>query len=469
MEEQNIFTDNQPVGSQAETETPVASTQTFTSSQAYTSAYSNTPVRPTYSPVEKKKNTPVVFKILLAAVIGLCFGVCASIGIYAVNEITGKNIISFDNSTEIAQLEEKINDLQKQVGTQAVIANSSDLVSGSSAVKYGDAMDVTAVVDKVMPSMVSVINTAEEKYSYWGRTYSEEQQYSGSGIIIGENDDELLLVTNFHVVENNIALSVQFNDESEAEAYVKGFDSSVDIAVIAVKKEDLSESTKKAITIATLGDSDSLKIGEPAIAIGNALGYGQSVTTGVISALNRDINMENSSNQLIQTSAAINPGNSGGALLNIEGKVVGINSSKIASAQIEGMGYAIPISQVRDIIEELSNRETRFKVSEDEKGYIGIQGATVDSQASQTYGMPVGVLITKIYDNSAAAKAGLNYGDVIVKVDGQSISTIEMLQDTLNYYKGGDTVKVTVSRSTTTGYEEMDFEVTLGVKSELVD
>lgn len=466
MEEQNNFTEYNEASYENSRNNEVKEEQQTPPVQK--AVYEPTPAI-NYSPVQEKKKTPVAFKVLLAAVIGLCFGICAAVGIYAVNEVTGKQIISIGGSSQIEELENKIEDLQKQIGTQAVIANTNGNGSATQVINTTNVSDVTRVVDIVMPSMVSVTNTSEETYSYWGRQYKQEAQSSGSGIIIGENDDEYLLVTNFHVVENNVNLLVQFIDETEAEAYVKGYDSSVDIAVIAVKKETLSNETKKAIAIAALGDSDNLKIGEPAIAIGNALGYGQSVTTGVISALNRDINMENSSNSLIQTSAAINPGNSGGALLNIEGEVVGINSSKIASSQIEGMGYAIPISQVRDIINELSNRETRFKVNEDEKGYIGIQGATIDDSASQMYGMPKGVLITKIYEGSAAANAGLNYGDIIIKVDGQSVSALENLQDLLSYYKGGDTVKVTVLRSSTTGYDEVDVEVTLSTKDILND
>lgn len=328
----------------------------------------------------------------------------------------------------------------------------------------GVVTDVTQVVDKVMPSMVSITNLFTETYSYWGRQYSQEQEASGSGIIVGENDSEYLIVTNYHVIEANKQLTVFFADGSQAAAYEKGYDDSIDIAVLAVQKADLTADTKNAISIAVMGDSTTLKIGEPAIAIGNALGYGQSVTTGVISALNRDINMENTCTNLIQTSAAINPGNSGGALLNIYGDVIGINSNKIGGNAVEGMGYAIPISEVKDTIEAFMSRETRYQVASEERGYIGINGATVDDSLSMIYGIPKGVYVTGIYQDSAAGLAGIEVGDVITKIDGQSISELSELQELLTYYRGGDTITVTIMRAGVSGYDEYDIEVTLSNK-----
>lgn len=415
--------------------------------------------------MEENKKTSAGFKILVGALVGIVFGICAGLGLYAVNQLTGSAVFSISGESKIDKLEKKIEELEKKAGS-ASLGNSSENGNNIGVNTISSVVtDVTDVVEKVMPSMVSVTNLYEEKYSYWGYTYSQEQQASGSGIIIGENDDELLLVTNYHVVQDCVQLTVQFVDETQAPAYVKGFDSSVDIAVIAVKKDELEDGTENNISIAKMGNSDALKIGEPAIAIGNALGYGQSVTTGVISALNRDIEMENTCRSLIQTNAAINPGNSGGALLNIAGEVIGINSNKIGGETVEGMGYAIPISEVKDIIDELMQRETRVELAEDERGYLGIQGATVDEMAEQTYGIPKGVYVTKVYERSAAAQYGIILGDVIKKVDGQSVSSIEDLQKLLSFYKGGETVHLVISRSGNNGYEEMDLDVTLGTKT----
>ena len=274
-------------------------------------------------------------------------------------------------------------------------------------------------------------------------------------------------MTNYHVIEDSLDLKVQFIDESVATAKVKGSASSMDLAVLAVNISDLEASTLESISIATLGDSNSLKVGEPAIAIGNALGYGQSVTTGVISALDRQIEMAEdgtTSGTLIQTDAAINPGNSGGALLNMKGEVIGINSNKIGGSAIEGMGYAIPISNAKPIIEDLMSRETKDKVEQEKKGYLGISGLDVTSDVSAMYGMPEGVFVTQVYEGGAKS-AGMLKGDIIVGFEGSKIRTMEDLQGYLEYYEMGETVEVTVQRGNAGGYEEITLQIMLGAQS----
>lgn len=324
--------------------------------------------------------------------------------------------------------------------------------------------DVTKVVDSVMPSVVSIFGTYMVTEDFWGYHFSQEDEGSGSGIIVGENEEELLIVTNNHVVADSTSLSVQFVDEQTCEAQVKGTDADSDLAVIAVDRESLSEETKQAIRIATLGDSDELKVGEPAIAIGNALGYGQSVTTGVISAVNRQdsVNERGESLFLIQTDAAINPGNSGGALLNVYGEVVGINSSKIAGSMVEGMGYAIPISTAKPIIEELMSKKTRIPVGESEKGYLGISGLNVTDDVHDSYGLPYGVYIAQVYDGTPADRAGMKKGDIITRFDGESVETMEQLSLLLDCTPVGSKVQIVVMITTSSGYEERMIEVVLG-------
>ena len=323
--------------------------------------------------------------------------------------------------------------------------------------------DVTNVVEAVMPSVVSITNTSIVTQSFWGQQFTSENASSGSGFIVGENENELLIVTNNHVITDSTELKVQFIDESVATAKIKGADSNMDLAVLAVPLEQLEQKTREVISIAVLGDSESLKVGEPAIAIGNALGYGQSVTTGVISALNRQIMVEDGTTvgSLIQTDAAINPGNSGGALLNVNGEVVGINSNKMGGNAIEGMGYAIPISKAKPIIEELMSRETRDKVAQERKGYLGISGLDVTSEVSKMYGMPLGVYVAQVYEGGAA-KAGMLKGDIITAFDGNTVTTMEELQEYLEYYEIGSTVLVTIERPTAGGYIEQTLLVSLG-------
>ncbi len=336
---------------------------------------------------------------------------------------------------------------------------SATTVSGESLAVV---TDVTSMVQEVMPSLVMIHNNYTASASYFGYVQQEEATASGSGIIVGQNDSELLVATNYHVIEGADTLEVIFDDGTTVEAVVKGTDSDMDLAVIAVVLDQIPQETRDIIKIATLGDSDSLTLGEPAVAIGNALGYGQSVTTGVISALNRSIEVEEGVSQsFIQTDAAINPGNSGGALLNINGEVIGINSNKIGGDTIEGMGYAIPISVAKPIIEKLMNEETKLRVSEDERGYIGISGVSVTSSVSAGYGIPQGVYVAEVSRGGGAEDAGIQKGDVITGFDGEEITSMEDLQNRLQYYAQGTTVPITVMRQNGSEYEEYTYDVTL--------
>jgi serine protease Do len=332
--------------------------------------------------------------------------------------------------------------------------------------------DVTQVVEAVMPSIVSVSTFYTETYNYFGRQFSDESESSGSGIIVGENDTEILIVTNYHVVQDANTLHIKFVDGSVAEAQVKGSQPNMDLAVIAVNLADLSSATRESIAIATLGNSDTLKVGEPAIAIGNAMGFGQSVTTGVISALDRESSYSTGTfgyggyhieGDFIQTDAAINPGNSGGALLNIKGEVIGINSSKIGGTTIEGMGYAIPISAAKPIIAELMTQETRARVEQANQGFLGITGATVDDEAAEIYGLPKGVYISQVIEGTAAEKYGIMISDIITRFGGVQINSMEELQRTLAYYSAGEEVEIIIMRGEAmSGYSEMTVKITLG-------
>ena len=334
--------------------------------------------------------------------------------------------------------------------------------------------DVTEVVKQVMPSVVSVNNKYIERMTFFGQDFSQEVGGSGSGIIVGKNDTELLLVTNYHVVESAEELTVQFVDGTQSQAQIKGLDADKDLAVIAVQLTDIEGDTMNQIAIAKLGSSEELTVGEPVIAIGNALGYGQSVTTGVISALDRAIqttatqsqspvqNEDMEINTFIQTDAAINPGNSGGALLNSKGEVIGINSSKIGGSTIEGMGYAIPISDARPIIEDLMTKQTRLKVAEEDRGYLGITGVDVTSDSVQLYGLPRGVYVSSVTDGSGAAQAGLVRGDIITAINGEEVSSMVELKEELAYYAAGTTVELTIMQGSPTGYQAKTVSLTLG-------
>ncbi|MCI8923167.1 MAG: trypsin-like serine protease [Lachnospiraceae bacterium] len=326
-----------------------------------------------------------------------------------------------------------------------------------------------------MPCVVSINNRYVEKMSFWGQVYSSEARSAGSGFIVGKNETELLLVSNQHVVASAEELTVQFVDGTQAQAQIKGVDVDKDLAVIAVQLEDIEADTMSKISIAKLGDSDSLTVGEPAIAIGNALGYGQSVTTGVVSALDRAIastdNMETAStgdteiNTFIQTDAAINPGNSGGALLNMKGEVIGINSNKIGGSAVEGMGYAIPISDVKPIIENLMSKQTRLKVDEDKRGYLGITGVDVKDDYSELFDLPKGVYVSSVVEGAAADQAGIMRGYVITAINGEEIESMLELKEELTYYAAGDTVELSIMKMMSQGYETDTVSVTLGKQS----
>lgn len=363
-------------------------------------------------------------------------------------------------------------------GSESASASSSSLVTATSTAQSENrgSMDVSDIASAVMPSIVSITNRSVQEvqnyfsmFGYGGQIQTQETESCGSGIVIGENDSELLIVTNYHVVENADTLSACFIDNQAYEANLKGADPDNDLAVIAIPLENLSEDTLSQIQIATIGDSDALKVGEQVVAIGNALGYGQSVTTGIVSATDRTLQTEvsavsTSSEELptyIQTDAAINPGNSGGALVNMNGEVVGINSAKLASTEVEGMGYAIPVSRVSDIIETLMNETTRTKVSDAEKSSIGITGITVNEAINQAYDIPAGVYVAEVTEGSGAAEAGIRQGDVITSFDGREIADIQQLQELLQYYSAGETVEVALKTMGDGGYVDKTVSLTL--------
>lgn len=419
----------------------------------YESAYQETASEPAEPPKKPKKNKggfgKTILKTVCIALVAGLVGGAAFLGV----QYYGQKALGMDEAKET------VTEIQKAEGNTV-----------SATVK--ESIDVSSIAENAMPSVVSITNTGVQEVRSWFGTYQQETTGSGSGIIIGENDTELLIVTNYHVVSDSSELSVCFSFEEELEeknvvsATIKGYDSQKDLAVIAVKLSDIPDETKSQIKIATIGDSSKLKVGEQVIAIGNALGYGQSVTTGIVSALNREVtvqgtNGENITNSLIQTDAAINPGNSGGALLNMNGEVVGINSVKYSSEDVEGMGYAIPISDVESIINDLMNRETRDKVDENEMGYLGIECLAVTSDVAERYDLPSGVYVKSVVQGSAAEKAGIQAGDVITKLDGNTVASDTELVEALGYYKAGETVDVVV-RTRESGYEEQTFSVTLG-------
>lgn len=416
-----------------------------------------------------KGNNSLVKKIGLVAASAAVFGLVAGAGFVTVVTISDK--VS-DKEKIVSQVE--LNDEETKTNDTPVVDSNSSSAGNAGTVNTTNlsttVTDVSDVVEAVMPSVVSITNLSVSEItvpSFWGQqggTYEQEYESCGSGIIIGENDTELLIATNNHVVADATTLSVGFVDDAVVEAKVKGTDSDMDLAVIAVALEDIPEETLSKIKVAEIGDSESLKVGEAAIAIGNALGYGQSVTTGVISAIDREVTVDSVTNELIQTDAAINPGNSGGALLNMRGQLIGINSVKYSSEEVEGMGYAIPISDAMPIISELLTKETRELVDEAEAGYIGISGVDVSQEAASMYNMPSGVYVAQVMEDSAAEKAGLKKGDIITKFDGNSIKSMEDLQGILQYYAAGDTVDMTIQSANNGEYEESKISITLGKK-----
>ncbi|MDO5410452.1 MAG: trypsin-like peptidase domain-containing protein [Lachnospiraceae bacterium] len=385
----------------------------------------------------------------------------------------------------VASADEETQEAIKKV--ESTNTSSNNTSSGSTT--NSPLGDVSSVVKKVLPSVVAITNTQiYEDYSqqygmdpwsyfFWGgqnggnsgnsngNNQQEVEAGSGSGIIIGQNDKELLIVTNYHVIKDADSLTMTFADNSTAKASVKGTDSDNDLAVVAVALSDLKSETKKAIAVAEMDTSNNCEVGQGVIAIGNALGYGQSITVGYISALDREVkSSDGSSRSLLQTDAAINPGNSGGALINTEGKIIGINSAKYSDTDVEGMGFAIPIAKVHDIIDDLMNQKTKVEVTESKRGYLGIQAATVNDEAVQLYGMPEGVYVKEIMENGAASKSKLQQNDIITKIDGTTVSSQQELSDALKYYAVGDKVKLTVSRLNGNEYQTVEIEMTLGKK-----
>ena len=412
--------------------------------------------------------------IALAVIFGLVAAVVFQAANFAADRFlnTGKSSVQIKTTDSV--------DLQE---------TASDDSTADKVLSDSENGTVAAVAQASMPSVVAITTVSvQEIPSFFG--YSSHQYKSastGSGIIVGDNDDELLIATNNHVVDGATTLSVCFigddvanaetetvnagdngdlNVEDAVSAKIKGTDADNDLAVVAVKKSDIPEDTLNQIKIAQIGSSDDLAVGQQVVAIGNALGYGQSVTSGWISALNRTISTDDGTNStgLIQTDAAINPGNSGGALLNMDGEVVGINSAKYADSAVEGMGYAIPISKAKPILEELMNRETREKVDSSKKGYLGVSLANLTTEAIEMYNMPTGAFVRSVEDDSPAQEAGICKGDIIVKFDGQKVSDGDDLLDKLQYYKSGEKIEAVIARATNGEYEENTIELTLGTR-----
>ena len=406
--------------------------------------------------------------IALAVIFGLVAAVVFQAANFAADRFlnTGKSSVQIKTTDSV--------DLQE---------TASDDSTADKVLSDSENGTVAAVAQASMPSVVAITTVSvQEIPSFFG--YSSHQYKSastGSGIIVGDNDDELLIATNNHVVDGATTLSVCFigddvanaetengdlNVEDAVSAKIKGTDADNDLAVVAVKKSDIPEDTLNQIKIAQIGSSDDLAVGQQVVAIGNALGYGQSVTSGWISALNRTISTDDGTNStgLIQTDAAINPGNSGGALLNMKGELIGINSAKYADSAVEGMGYAIPISKAKPILEELMNRETREKVDSSKKGYLGVSLANLTTEAIEMYNMPTGAFVRSVEDDSPAQEAGICKGDIIVKFDGQKVSDGDDLLDKLQYYKSGEKIEAVIARATNGEYEENTIELTLGTR-----
>lgn len=350
--------------------------------------------------------------------------------------------------------------------TTAQVPETSAASNNGSTTAVSTVTDVSSIAEKAMPSLVAINDTMTvEQNNFFGMPQTYQAQSSGSGIIVGQNDTELLIATNNHVVSGATDMKVTFTDSTQVAAAVKGTDSATDLAIIAVKLSDIPSDTMSKIKVATLGNSDNVKVGQQVIAIGNAFGYGQSLTVGYISALDREITDENGiQHTYIQTDAAINPGNSGGALLDLNGNVIGINAAKNASTEVEGMGFAIPISKAQEILNNLMTKKTREAVDESAQGYLGIQGTNIDANASKEYGMPVGIYVYKIVEGGAAANSDLKEKDIITKFDGQSVTNMEELKQMLTYYEGGSTVSLTVQSLVNGSYVEHEVQITLGTK-----
>lgn len=420
-------------------------------------------------PKKEKKTSSFGKKAVSFIALGLLFGAATGVAFSVPTYLANQQL----QETRIAWEKEQAENRASLSTTTSTLQSSDNATTPSS--------NVTAIATNCLPSVVSITNKSVTEVRTMFGTYQQDAESSGSGIIVGENATELLIVTNYHVVSGSNELSVVFSYDEDSEnpsvvsAKLKGYVEDKDLAVISVSLDDISDEMRSQIKIATIGDSSTLKLGQEVVAIGNALGYGQSVTTGIISALNREVTVSSDNgaditNRLIQTDAAINPGNSGGALLNMNGELIGINSVKVASSSVEGMGYAIPISDVQSIIEELMLKETRDVVPEDQQGYLGIgSSADVTSDISAAYNMPMGVYVNTIYENSPAEKAGIPKGSIITNFDGQTIKTMNELKTLLTYYRAGETVDVIAMVQSSDGYVEQTFTLTLGTKDIFAD
>lgn len=410
-------------------------------------------------------------KVLVTLGLAVLFGVVAGGIIIGSSMIVHKEIKNEQKTeyqlptTELPQQENADGDSNSAAGSGSDATEEEEVSAGTTG-EY----TVAQVAKSCMPSVVSITNASVKTVQdFFGGVQQYPSESSGSGIIVGQNDSEILVATNNHVVADADTITVAFDDDAVYEAQVKGTDSDNDLAVVAVKISDMSEDTLKSIKVVSIGNSDELEIGEQVVAIGNALGYGQSVTSGWISAVDREVTDEDgkTTGKLIQTDAAINPGNSGGALLNMQGELIGINSAKAAATEVEGMGYAIPVSVAQPILDELMNRETRYKTDEEHAGYIGVTCLNVDSTSAQTYGIPLGAFVDSVEEGGPAQTAGIQKGDVIVKFDGMTVSGSSDLVGKLEYYQAGETVDVVISRAQNGEYQEQTVSVTLGKKSEM--
>ena len=413
-------------------------------------------------------------KTFAGAAIGLAFGILGALGfigttrvINAVFPEKAKTVSADDAKDEAADKADTKEGSAKESAKEDKVENATltKAVDDGLLSKGGGevGMSVTELAKNNLPCVVSITNTSVKQLrDMWGNGIREYEDVSrGSGIIIGQTDEELLIATNAHVVNGADSITVGFIDSEIYDATVKGEDTEIDLAVIGVKMSDIKDETLKEIKVAVIGDSDALQVGEQVVAIGNAVGYGQSVTTGIVSALERDIPDDDSETYYIQTDAAINPGNSGGALINMKGEVIGINTAKIMSTYVEGMGYAIPMNTANPTIEALMNRKSRDKVDEDKAGYLGISGVSVDAQTSKMYGIPEGIYLQEVIKDSPAEDAGLLKGDIIKKFDNVSVSTIADLRSKLDYYEAGEKVDVTFCRQEDGEYVDKTVTVTL--------
>ena len=412
---------------------------------------------------EKRRKNGLTRKVAGITAAALLFGTVSGGTMVGINKIAD----SFGPATyPLVSSQTAVEDSTTEAQTSAsASASGNSAVAGNAA-----ALDVSAIAKSAMPSVVAINNTMlYQSNNWWGMSQTYEVPSSGSGIIIGQNDEELLIATNNHVVEDSENLSVVFIDDTSVNASIKGTDADSDLAVIAVALKDIPEDTLSQISVAKLGDSDALEVGQGVVAIGNALGYGQSVTVGYVSALNREVKVDNTvTRNLLQTDAAINPGNSGGALLNMKGEVIGINAAKYSSTDVEGIGYAIPISKAQEILSTLMTQRTKNQtVAEGEEGYLGIQGLTVDDSMVKQQDMPAGVFVYGIIDGGAAANSDLRKRDIIVKFDGQSVKSMAALQDLLKYYKAGETVELGVKSLENGEYVDRTVTITLGTKATL--